>query len=117
MRRFGFPKTEEERVRTHQYLYGDTELPARGTGFRLSPVAVMRRSDIGEDKSGLASVYTPNKIIIVSATTAMITGMSGFILTQGLRQEPIGVDKVLYIGIGSACIAGLTSFLVTRFLD
>jgi len=33
-RRYGQPRTEAERRRRHQKLYGTTKLPARGTGLR-----------------------------------------------------------------------------------
>jgi len=34
-RRYGYPKTEEERMMTHYQRYGTTVLPPRGTGLRL----------------------------------------------------------------------------------
>lgn len=35
-RRFGNPRTEEERKKRHQSLYGNTKLPPRGTAARLA---------------------------------------------------------------------------------
>lgn len=32
--RYGIPKTEEERLATHQAIYGSQELPPRGTGIK-----------------------------------------------------------------------------------
>jgi len=34
MRRYGNPKTDEERRATHKAIYGTEELPPRGTGLR-----------------------------------------------------------------------------------
>lgn len=109
MGRFGFPKTEEERAETHQYIYGETELPARGTG--------LVRRQVGSDNKDLVSVFTPDKLVFASATTAAITGMGGFALSQKLKDEDIGVGRLLVIGLGSGCIAALTAFLVTRYIS
>lgn len=109
MRRFGTPKTEEERLETHQFLYGDTELPARGAGL-------MSRQ-VGAGSRELATVFTPNRFIIASATTAALTGMAGFALTQKLKDEDIGLGRMGIIAIGSGCIAGLSAFLVTRYIS
>lgn len=145
-RRFGFPKTDEERRQTHQFLYGETELPPRGTGLvrsnELRPLApqkteeerrathqlvygetdlptrgtgLVRATPVAQTK-GLTNVITPNKIVIISTANAMVVSMAGYALTQKLREENIGVSKLAFIGIGSGCIAGLTSFLITRFI-
>jgi len=34
MRRFGNPRTDEERRKKHKRLYGTMKLPKRGTGLR-----------------------------------------------------------------------------------
>jgi len=34
MRRYGRPKTDEERRATHRVIYGTEELPPRGTGLK-----------------------------------------------------------------------------------
>lgn len=106
MRRLGLPKTDEERRETHQSLYGETELPARGTGLVSNPGGV----------GGMASVFTPSRIILVGATTATLTSMGSYALAQKLRGEDVGIGRLLIVGLGSGCLAGLTSFLVTRFI-
>lgn len=104
MQRPGLPKTDKERLITHISRYGNAELPARGAGLAQKPVM-----------ANMAKVYTPSKVIIISATTAAFTTMGSYALTQALRKEEVGFGKLLIVAIGSACIAGLTSFLVTRF--
>lgn len=41
-RRFGHPRTDEERRKRHKKLYGNSKLPSRGTGLkeRLSNRAI-----------------------------------------------------------------------------
>lgn len=38
-RRFGVPKTEEERAEWHEALYPGDPLPPRGTGLNRSPIS------------------------------------------------------------------------------
>ena len=42
-RRFGVPRTEEERIARHQALYGESVLPPRGTGLVREGVSTAGR--------------------------------------------------------------------------
>ena len=44
IRRFGNPRTDEERMQRHQAMYGSKKLPPRGTG--LGPQRLQQKADV-----------------------------------------------------------------------
>lgn len=100
-RMMGIPRTESERATRHQTLYGDTNLPPRGTGLLAGNTNVM---------------VAPNKVAMIGGFTGMMTGIGGYALSQVAKGETVSWPALFIIGIGSGCIGGLTSFLVTRYI-
>lgn len=49
-RKFGKPRTEEERRRRHKRLYGTSKVPPRGTGLKENPSLLAWRERVGRGR-------------------------------------------------------------------
>lgn len=101
-RPYGVPKTEEERAATHEALYGNSELPPRGTGLGMVEVvdrvaraidAALRRYERYEEPFSLvadAGTNTFDGSRVKSDRILVITHMSGYDATNAPTYGRLG---------------------------
>ena len=81
--RNGVPKTEEERLATHRQLYGDDNLPPRGTGlYRYG---------------GLSGVQQTTSISWPSVIMGCVMGYS---LYPAIKHQKAGYEFILGVALG-----------------
>ena len=88
-RGFGTPLTNEQRKQRHSKLYGDTELPPRGTGLLKGGVMTEEYFDLGYDRPTIEPTFE-----ILPARNTVTT-----VPTDKQIQQMVGVEEQMRKGI------------------